>query len=112
MHLCVICMPETIYRHTSGDAMSREPSSWEYVDDLLNRNMPCHEKTCLRVSDCDRHNHAVQPQEMARGMKFQILKVEGLYYLCSINKGTDQLHGHRVADLCLCFCICKKQVFT
>ena len=28
---------------------------------------------------------------MARGLKFQIKKVEGLYYLCSENKGTDQL---------------------
>ena len=31
-------------------------------------------------------------------------------YLCSENKGTDQLHGYRTADLSLCFHICKKQV--
>ena len=30
---------------------------------------------------------------MARGLKFQILKIEGLYYLCSENKGADQLRG-------------------
>ena len=32
---------------------------------------------------------------MARGLKFRIYEVEGLYYLCSENKGTDQLRGHR-----------------
>ena len=46
---------------------------------------------------------AAQPQKMARGMKFQIKKVTGLYYLCSENKGADQLQGYRGADLRLCF---------
>ena len=49
---------------------------------------------------------------MARGLKFRIKKVEGLYYLCSENKGADQLRGYREADLRLCFCICKKLVFS
>ena len=31
------------------------------------------------------------PQMMARGFKIWILEVEGLYYLCSKNKGADQL---------------------
>ena len=57
-------------------------------------------------------NQAVQLQKMARGLKFQILKVEGLYYLCSENKGADQLRGHREADLRLCFHICKMLVFS
>ena len=56
-------------------------------------------------------NQAVQPQKMARGLKFWIKIVEGLFYLCSENKGTDQLHGHREADLRLCFRIGKKPVF-
>ena len=30
---------------------------------------------------------------MARGLKFRIYEVEGLYYLCSENKGADQLRG-------------------
>ena len=34
------------------------------------------------------------------------------YYLFNANKGTDQLHGYRSADLCLCFRICIKQVFS
>ena len=53
-------------------------------------------------------NQAVQLQKMARGLKFQIWKVEGLYYLCSENKGADQLRGYREADLCLRFRICKR----
>ena len=33
-----------------------------------------------------------------------------LYYLCSENKGDDQLRGYREADLRLCFRICKMLV--
>ena len=57
-------------------------------------------------------NQAVQLQKMARGLKFRILKLEGLYYLCSENKGADQLRGYREADLRLCFRICKMPVFS
>ena len=57
-------------------------------------------------------NQAVQVQKMARGYKFRIKKVEGLYYLLSENKGADQLRGYREADLRLCFRICKKPVFS
>ena len=57
-------------------------------------------------------NRAVQPHKMVRGLKFQIYEVEGLYYLCSENKGTDQLRGYREADLRLCFRICKKKRFS
>ena len=52
-------------------------------------------------------NRAVQPQKMARGLKFRIYKVEGLYYLCSENKDADQLRSYCAADLCLCFRIWK-----
>ena len=48
-------------------------------------------------------NRAVQPQKMARGLKFLILKVEGLYYLCCENNGADYL--------CLCFRIYIKKSF-
>ena len=48
-------------------------------------------------------NRAVQPQKMARGLKFRISELDGLYYLCSENKGADQLRGYREADMCLCF---------
>ena len=56
-------------------------------------------------------NRAVQPQKMARGLKFCIQEVEGSYYPCSENKGADQLRGYREADLRLCFRICKKKGF-
>ena len=46
---------------------------------------------------------------MARCLKFQIQEAEGLYYLCSENKGADQLRGYREADLRLCFRICKNR---
>ena len=48
---------------------------------------------------------------MARGLKFRIEVVEGLYYPYSENKGADQLRGYREADLRLCFRICKKSGF-
>ena len=54
----------------------------------------------------------VQPQKLVRGFKFLIYEVEGMYYLCNENKGADQLRGNRAADLRLCFCIYKKQVFS
>ena len=57
-------------------------------------------------------NRAVQPQMMARGLKFRIEKVEGLYYLCSENKGADQLRGCHKADLRLCFRIFNMLVFS
>ena len=57
-------------------------------------------------------NQAVQPLKMARGWKFWIYEVEGLYYPSSENKGTDQLRGYRGADLRLCFRICKTLVFS
>ena len=46
-------------------------------------------------------NWAVQSQKMARGLKFRIYDEEGLYYLCSENKGADQLRNYREADLLL-----------
>ena len=46
--------------------------------------------------------------------KLEILELEEeeLYYLCSENKGADQLRGYCAADLSLCLPICKKQVFS
>ena len=48
-------------------------------------------------------NQAIQPLEMARGLKFWILEVRVLYYPSSENKGADQLRGYREADLRLRF---------
>ena len=52
-------------------------------------------------------NWAVQSQKMVRDLKFQIKMVEGFHYLCSENKGADQLCGYRTADLHLCFAYSK-----
>ena len=57
-------------------------------------------------------NQAAQLQKMARGLKFWIEKVEGSFYLCSENKGADQLRRYREADMRLCFRICKICVFV
>ena len=66
-------------------------------------------KLVFGVSNQVRHKRVVQPQKIARGLKFWIYEEEGLYYLFSENKGADQLRGYREADLCLCFRICKKK---
>ena len=60
------------------------------------------------MSDISR---AVQPQKMARDLKFRIQLVEGLHYPYSETKGADQLRSYCAADLRLCFRICKKPVF-
>ena len=57
-------------------------------------------------------NRAVLSQKMARGLKFRIYEVEGLYFLCSENKAADQLLGYREANLRLYFRICKNPVFS
>ena len=69
-------------------------------------------KPVFRVSDRSDSNRAVQLQKMARGLKFRMLVVEGLYYPYSENKGADQLHRNHEADLRLCFRICKNPVFS
>ena len=61
---------------------------------------------------CSDTKQAVQLQKIARGMKFWIYKEEGSYYLCSENKGADQLRGYREADLRLGFRICQMLVFS
>ena len=48
-------------------------------------------------------NHAVQPEKMARSLKFWIKEEEGLYCLCRENKGADQLCSYCEAALRLLF---------
>ena len=49
---------------------------------------PVSNQVCIKKPWSDT-NQAVQPQKMARSLNFQIKEVEGLYYLCSENKGTQ-----------------------
>ena len=60
-------------------------------------------KPTLWVSDRSDTNQPVESQKQARSLKFWIYVEEGLYFLCSENKGTYQLRGYREADLRLCF---------
>ena len=57
-------------------------------------------------------NRAVQSRERARGLKFGIEEVEGLYYLKSKNRDPDQLHNYRKVDMRHCFHICILLVFS
>ena len=41
-------------------------------------------------------NQAVQLQKMAKDLKFWVYEEEGLNYLCSENKGADQLRGYKM----------------
>ena len=68
-------------------------------------NEPCHEKN--NVVSKQVWHRAVQAQKMARGLKFWIWKVEELYYLCSENKGADQL-----CFVCAFVFICAKYRFS
>ena len=43
----------------------------------------------------------IQPQKKARCLRFWIYEEEGLYYLCSKNKGTDQI-SFAVAAILVC----------
>ena len=47
-------------------------------------------------------NRPVQLQKMTRSLKFRIYVEEGLYYLCSKNKGANHLCSYCTADLHLC----------
>ena len=60
------------------------------------------------VSNPVRHKLCCTASEDASRLKFWIEKLEGLGYLCSENKGVDQLRNYRASDLHLCFHICKK----
>ena len=72
------------------------------MDLFLSLYEPSHEKTCDSVF-FGVSNQTVQPQKMARGLKFGIYKVDGLYLLCSENKDADQLRSYcTAAKLLIC----------
>ena len=58
----------------------------------INELSLCVRKPTIWVVTRSDTNQAVQSQKQARSLKFQIYE-EGLYYLCSENKGADQLRG-------------------
>ena len=64
------------------------------------------------VSARSDRNWPVQLQKMDISLKFRIKEEEELCYLCSKNKGADQLRSYCEADLHLCYCIGKNPVFS
>ena len=60
-------------------------------------------KTTIWVSDRSDTNWPVQLQKQARSLKFWTEEEKGWNYLCSENKGADQLRSYCEADLRLCF---------
>ena len=77
------------------------------VEDITALNEPRCEKNGLRGF----LPGPTQPHKVARSLNFRIKEVEGLYFLCSENKGADQLRGYRAADLRL-FCAYLKSRFS
>ena len=55
----------------------------------------CVRKPTIWVPTRSDTNQPVQSQKQARSLKFRIKEEEGLYYLCSENKGANQLRGYR-----------------
>ena len=63
-------------------------------------------KICLRGLRAGPHTGII------RGLNFRIYEVEGLCYLCSENKGADQLRSYFAAGLRLYFCIYAQSKFS
>ena len=75
-------------------------------------------KLVFVLSDQAPHQQGCTKHKMGRGLKtlkkiykgfYNILAVERLYYLCSENKGADQLRLYRKADLRLGFAYAKSR---
>ena len=68
-------------------------------------------KPVFGVSDQVRHKPGCTATEDGYKLEISDLESRGIY-LCSENKGADQLRGYREADLRLCFRICKNPDFS
>ena len=68
-------------------------------------------KPVFGVSDQVRHKPGCTTTEDGWTLEIWDLGSERLYYLCSENKGADQLRGYRSADLRLCFSHMQKADF-
>ena len=65
---------------------------------------PRHKKTCLRGLQPGKTNRPAQPKKTGRGLKFQIQKLEVLYY-----PGREK---NKALICTFIVCICHKQVFS
>ena len=57
-------------------------------------------------------NQPVHSQKQASSLKFGVKVEEILYYICSENKGADQLYSYCTADLRLCFLLSTLLAFS
>ena len=73
---------------------------------------PRHEKTNVLVSNLVRHKPGCTATEDGYRLEISDLERREIFYLCSENKGADQLRGNREADLRFCFSICKMLLFS
>ena len=76
--------------------MSNSDNSSQCLPGREKINEPCQEKTYSVFPTRSHTSRAVQPQKMVRALKLPIWAEEGLYFLCSENKGAYQLHGYCV----------------
>ena len=83
------------------------------IEDTIQGNMSrSARKTVFGVSDQVLHKPTYTSQKQARSLKFWIYEEEEFYYLCSENKGADQLRSCSEADLRHSFRIGKNLVFS
>ena len=95
------------YQVPDNYVLSPEEQDWLDQENRLDREtkeVTCFDSTTMSgenrssgLSTRSDTNPAVQPQKMASGL--EILDLEGLYYICSENKGADQLPDFHAADM-------------
>ena len=83
----------------------RELIGFINTDILKEGNLVCH--LIIAIPYCSRYCYTKYIYKDMIQVYWFALVGEELYYLRSENKGADQLHGYRIADLPLCFRICK-----
>ena len=79
---------------------------------LERENEHVREKTNNLGSDQLRHKPGCTVTEDGKRLEISDLGRMGLYYLCSDNKGADQLRIYCEADLRICFRLCRLLVFS
>ena len=69
-------------------------------------------KPVFGVSDLVRHKPGCTTTEDGLRLEITSLRSREIVLLYGENKGADQLCGYRTLDLCHCFRICQKPVFS
>ena len=108
------CFLNILGKSSDGESTSLVKSVWRLICLVFIISAALRENQSSRFSTRSHLNQSVQSQEQTRTLEFRILEEEKLYYLCSENKGADQLRSYYncEADLLLCFRIGKKKKFS